>query len=213
MTRTGRLLTGCMIAIMATGGCEQPARPVSLASHEKQLAQLRRDNAQLTEQIAEKNRQIETLQQLGDKRIDLLPAVERISLGKHTGPIDTDGKPGHDAIKVFLKPIDADGSVIKAAGSVKISLFDLSADESSDESVDEKDVLIGQCNWPPEELSKQWSSGFIAYHYSLTCPLPHDAIVAGVKKEITVRVEFVDYVTGKTHTAQKLCEVKTVTRD
>ncbi len=192
-----------MIAIMATGGCDQPARPVSLASHEKQLAQLRRNNVKLTQQIAEQNRQIETLQQLGDKRFDAFPRIERIALGSYTGGIDTDGKPGHDAIKVFLKPIDADGSVIKAAGSVKISLFDLSADE--------QEILLGECNWTPEELSKQWSSGLVAYHYSLICPLSSDGITAPVENGITVRVEFVDYVTGKTHTAQKLCKIKTGT--
>ena len=130
MMRTGVLLTGCMIAVLATGGCEQPARLPSAAQQTKELAQLRRENSQLQAEIEAKDRQIETLQQLGDKRIDALPRVERIELGSHTGGIDTDGKPGHDAIKVFLKPIDADGSVIKAPGAVTVRLFDLSADEN-----------------------------------------------------------------------------------
>jgi len=206
MTRRTPLRAACALAaaLTAAGGCVS----VKQAESEKILAE-RRDaleqvrtlsdrNEALQSELAAQRKQIDTLQALGgQKRLDLLFRVERIAMGRHTGGIDTDDKGGQDGIKVFLLPIDADGSVIKAAGDVKIQLFDLAADPAQN--------LVGEYRWTVEQLSKQWSSGFMAYHFSFECPWPdgppqHD--------EITVRVEFTDYLTGKTFTAQELCKVK-----
>jgi len=193
------IASATMLASLA--GCMVPkddldATNEKLLQAERQLDDLRRDNADLSDELAAKRKQIDSLMKLGDKRLEAIFHVVRIELGRYTGGFDSDGKPGQDAIKVYLDPIDADGSTIKAAGDVTIQLYDLAADPKAN--------LLGEYHWSVAEISKQWSSGFVAYHYSFVCPFKsppaHD--------EITIRVEFVDYLTGKTFTAQKAVKVE-----
>ncbi|MGB2821663.1 MAG: hypothetical protein WBF17_11820, partial [Phycisphaerae bacterium] len=140
--------------------------------------------------------QVENLLALGEKRLEKLYLVQRIRLGSATGGINLDEDPAHDGVKVFLEPIDQHGSVIKAPGEVTIQLYDLAAPE--------KENLLGEYRFGLDETAGHWSSGFLAYHYSFVCrwksaPPGHE--------EVTVRVEFLDYLTGRKHTAQKLCKV------
>ena len=191
----------------ATGGCtlDQPSRdrPANqLAKAETKLHHAQRRNEALLLELGEKNKQIDSLLALGEKRLESLYQVKRIALGRYTGAVDLDGKPGDDAIKVYLRPIDQDGSVIKAPGTVKIELFDLSAGPAEN--------LVGKYQWTVEQISKQWSGGFGAYHFSFTCPWQSDPPAGD---EITVRLEFVDYLTGKVFVAQKLCKIKSVGQD
>jgi len=162
----------------------------------EQVRQLQATNEGLQAMILDQRQQIKTLQALGDARLEKLYHVERIDLGQYTGGINTDDQAGDDAIKVYLQPIDQYGSVIKAAGEVTVQLFDL--------AMPPQENLIGQYKWNVDEVAKLWSSGFLVYHYSFLCPWQH-----GVPKhdQITVRVEFVDYLTGKHFTAQKVCTI------
>jgi len=112
-------------------------------------------------------------------------------LGRHSGGVNVDGKPGHDVIRVFLSPRDRDGSSIKAAGDVKIALYDLAAPGGK--------ALISKHEFPVSEISKHWASGFITYQYSFDCKL----LPAPTGDKITIHASFTDYLTGKTFTAQK----------
>ena len=97
---------------------------------------------------------------------------------------------------MYVKPIDQHGSVLKAAGQVTIELYDLAANPNEN--------LIGKYEWTVDETAKRWFSGFVSYHYTFECPWPSSP---PKHRQITVRVSFVDYLTGKTFTAQKLCKV------
>jgi len=193
-----------LAALLATGGgcvLVNKAEYEKLKSDRKlaveETQKVKELNAGLQVELVAQRKQIDSLQALGGpERLKRLFHVRRIALGRYTGGVDLDGDEGDDGIKVYLRPIDADGSVIKAAGGVKIQLFDL--------AIEGKDNLIGRYEWTAEQISKQWSSGFMTYHFSFECPWKasppaHD--------EITVRVEFTDYLTGKVLTAQKLCKV------
>ena len=147
-------------------------------------------------ELARKQKRIDTLVGLGPDRLKKLYYAKAIKLGQYTGGADLDGQAGDDGIKVFLRPIDANGDTIKAAGSVTVQLYDLGAPADK--------TLIGQYKWSVEEVAKAFSGGFLTYHFSFTCPWKtgppkHD--------EITVRVAFIDYLTGKTLSVQKVCKV------
>jgi hypothetical protein len=182
-------------------GCMDQQPPEPAADRQEQLRQeaqgLREELAAARKRLAERDKQVSSLLALGDKRLEKLYVVQRISLGMATGGIDLDGKAGDEGVKVYLQPIDQHGSVLKAPGEVTIQLYDLAAPA--------KQNLVGECRFDLDETSKAWSSGFLTYHYSFTCrwkaaPPEHD--------EITVRVEFLDYLTGKTYTAQKPCKIE-----
>lgn len=186
-----------------SAGCAVISKPeLDKLKSERQLAleQVRklteRSEGLIAEVIAQR-KQIDMLTGLGAERLRKIFHVVRIDLGKYTGGISTDDKPGDDAVKVYLAPIDQDGSTIKAAGEVTVQLYDLQAPP--------KENLIGQYKWTVDKISKQWHGGFGVYHYSFVCPWKsappkHD--------EITVRIEFADYLTGKHFSAQRLCKVK-----
>ena len=163
------------------------------------LRKLEREKDGLQTVIVDQQKQIRSLLALGKaKRLEKIYHVSKIAIGRYTGGVDTDGVAGHDAIKVFLRPIDQDGSTLKAAGDVKIQIFDL--------ALPEKKNLIGEYKWPVDKISKQWSGGFMTYHFSFVCPWKKTS--PPKHKKLTVRVEFLDYFTGKTFAAQKVCEVR-----
>jgi hypothetical protein len=203
MTRFAPTFAGVLILVaISTGGCGWFNR--SLAKDTERIEQLQADLEQVADSrdglqtvVVDQQKQIRSLQALGKTRLDKLFHVEKIELGRYTAGIDTDGKSGDDAVKVYLRPIDREGHTIKAAGDVKIRLFDLGADP--------RQSLIGEYEWSADQVAKQWSSSFMTYHFSFVCPWKK---VPPLHKEVTVRVEFVDYLTGKHFTAQKLCKVK-----
>ena len=186
-----------LLAALVNAGCQQQTLRQSDQTR-KDLQKLRDENRALQQTLTDQQQQIRLLQALGEKRLETLFTVQRIELGRYTGGANFDDIAGDDGIKVFLKPIDQHGSVIKAPGSVQIQLFDLA----------KPDNLIGLYEWSAETIAEHWSSGFMAYHYSFECPWKADP---PSHNEITVRVQFTDYLTGKTFTAQKLCRIKQVT--
>ncbi|MCK4623714.1 MAG: hypothetical protein KAV00_00245 [Phycisphaerae bacterium] len=200
-SRTKLPATICLCLVGAlTAGCAPPPQTPTPATL---LRQCRMENEKLKTDIQDmqmellaRQKQIQTLQGLGEKRLELLFSVTNIKLGKYTAGVNLDDKPGHDGVRIYLTPIDADGHAIKAAGAVKIQLFDLAAKAGEN--------LVSACDFPVDKIAERWSAGFMTYHYRFECrwktPPKHD--------EITVRVEFTDYLTGKTFTTQKVCEIK-----
>ncbi len=169
------------------------------AKLQSRLRKVEQERDGLLAVVDDQKKQIRSLQALGEgKRLEKIFHVSKIELGRYTGGVDTDGRGGHDAVKVFLRPIDRDGSTLKAAGDVKIQIYDL--------ALPPKDNLIGEYKWSVDEISKYWSGGFMTYHFSFVCPWKEGTEPR--HKKLTVRAEFVDYLTGRSFTAQKLCEVR-----
>ena len=196
------LVIPVVLPALLLSGCA-PEESNGLAMKEQkvlsQVRKLERDKEGLQTVIIDQQKQIRNLQALGQaRRLERIFHVSRIELGRYTGGVDTDGLAGHDAVKVFLRPIDQDGSTLKAAGDVKIQIYDL--------ALPEKHNLIGQYNWPVDKISKHWSGGFMTYHFSFVCPWKKSS--PPKHEKLTVRVEFLDYLTGRTFTAQKLCQVR-----
>ncbi len=185
-----------MTACIMLAACVPPTPANGPTANElTEIETLRTEDARLREQLAQRDQQIITLQALGEKRLEQLYTIKRIRLGKSTGGANTDAKPGDDAVKVVIEPIDQHGSVIKTAGSVKVQVFDLAAPKAKN--------LLAESNHVPNTVTKHWVSGFMGGYFTFTCPLP----ATPDHSELTVRAEFVEYLTGKTFTAQKVVKV------
>ena len=187
-----------MLAAAAADGCDPATSPQTLAT---QLAEARKQTADLYKQVkaleqdvSARDEHIARLQGLGDKRMDLLFIVADIKLGRTSG-VNLDKTPGDDGVRVYLKPIDRNGHTLKAAGAVTIQLFDLSEGAAKN--------LLERHDFPVEQAAEHWSS-FLASHYRFDCPWTAGPPKA---KELTVRVTFTDYLTGKTFTAQKVITI------
>lgn len=187
-----------LLVLTGAGGCIPPDRdddPAQLLDARDRLEASRKEVAELKRQLAGRDEKIRTLRRLGPKRLEHLFHVKSVRLGRYTGGAEMDDRPGNDGIKVFCTPIDQHGSGLKAAGTVTVQLFDL-AEAPAQSKIFEK-------TWPVETIHKAWSGGLFGGHYALDCrwsaPPAHD--------EITVRVQFLDYLTGNRFTVQKLCKV------
>jgi hypothetical protein len=191
----------CLLAA-ASGltGCtpQDGARELELRNQRdaavRRAGQLTEQVETLSTELRHKDRQIATLRGLEGVDVEKLYTTRRIELGRFTGGIDTDGKPGHDAIRVFLTPIDREESPLKRAGSVTVQLYDLAADEDA--------TLLAEFDYPPDKAGKHFASGLMVYHYSFDCPLPGDRPLDNDK--LTVRVTFTELLTGRTVDAQKV---------
>jgi len=191
-----------MLLVAAAGwvaGCQNDfaALQTELQQLRQQAEKQKEESEFLKAEIQDKQKLIDTLRALGaDKRLEKLYLVKTLEMGRFTGGVSTDGKDGDNAIKVYLEPTDQTGSVIKAAGSVTVQLYDLAAPPNEN--------LLRQFTYDVDEVAKHWYGGFGAYHYSFECswgsPPSHE--------ELTVRVEFIDYLTGRTFSAQTVCKIK-----
>lgn len=192
-----------MLLVGFVAGCETTeleTLQADLRAANRDVERLEQTNKELAATIAERDERIDTLMGLGNKRLEKIPNVSRIELGRHTAGIDTDGLPVDDAVKIYMTPFDQDGTAIKAAGDITVQLYDLANEPDQ--------TFLGEYKWNVDELKKLWSSGFMSYHYSLECPW-----LSGppAHNEVTVRMTFVDYLTGRTFTAQAVAPVDLAT--
>jgi hypothetical protein len=202
--RASAILLVAALLLLGAAGCDSENMHEALTESNRQTIQREETIAQLQQRVQtlektlrEKNRQIAELKSLGIQRIEHLFTTDRVTLG-NTGGVNLDDEPGDDAIRVYLLPTDSHGSTIKAAGDVTVQLFDLETDP--------KNTLIGEYTFPAEKIHEHWYGGFGVYHFRFDCRWPDDTPPAGDK--VTVRVEFLDHLTGKTHSAQTLSEIE-----
>lgn len=154
---------------------------------EQQACDLAAENQALQEQLA-----AQVAGAPGDRKYAF--SVESLEIASRSGGMDTDKKTGHDVVVVFLKPKDRDGATIKAAGTIRVKLFDLAADEGN--------RLLAEKTINPSQCSDVFSDSLLTYHYRINLPLKSPK-----HTELTIQAEFVDVLTGKPHRAQKAIRI------
>jgi len=148
--------------------------------------------------IDQQKQQIDSLLRLGPGRLEMLYHVNSVELDGLSGGYDADDKPGDDGIKVYLRPKDQDGDIVKAAGGLEIQLLDLANPPTQQ--------VVAEFRWLPADARKLWYSKFLTNHYTLECPWPNG--VPPKHANITIRAIFHDILQGKRFETQKLVEVK-----
>jgi len=186
-------------AIVSAGGCggkrQSPATKKELISRETELKtrveQVERENEVL-------KKQIETLSVLpSGKRAEGVYKVQTIGIGNYTNIYDEDKDGKKETLIVYVSPTDETGDAVKATGEVNIQLWDLSKSGG--------EAMLGQWTIEPNELKKKWYSSMMSSRYRFTFD------VSGVVEDykagrpgLTVRVNFVDYLSGRTFSEQKV---------
>jgi hypothetical protein len=126
---------------------------------------------------------------------DLVVPV-KIQLERLSGGVDTDHKPGDDELILYVQPVDRDGSVIKAAGSLKITLFDLQNPPNQN--------VLAEYIFDVQHTRALWSGRLMTNHFTVKCPFPHPP----AHDRITAEVVFTDLLTGNALTAQEVFTIK-----
>lgn len=201
----GRYLLEAIGLCVLTGlaGCSQREETIRqlhfrIDELRAQVTQLSDQQIQDAETIEALDQQIANLQTLGPRRLDKLFTVHRIQFAKRTGGIDLDGQPGDEGVVVYLQPVDENGSVLKAAGSARVQVFDLQAPSGQQ--------LVGEYQVDVEQMAGLWNDRLMTRHYSIRCPWPQQN--PPQHSQLTVRAEFTDYLTGRTFHAQAAVNVQ-----
>jgi hypothetical protein len=121
---------------------------------------------------------------LSTEKLNQLFTVTKIDINKLTSV-----RP--EGLKVYVTPRDEAGDPLKTAGAITVEAFDLSRSDKP---------LLGKFEFPAADASKHWYESIVVRGYVLLCPL--QSAVTG--PEINVRVTFVDSLTDRTLTAQRV---------
>ncbi|MBC7785122.1 MAG: hypothetical protein H7144_14905 [Burkholderiales bacterium] len=201
MTAPASRLLAALIGVAMATGCAKP-NPANIALR-RQVQELETVVAELrTARQVDQNtiRKLEsdrpTVPTLPAERLAALFTAHGIALGRLTGGADFDSKkPGDEGLKIYLTPTDDTGDDVKAAGSVTVETFDLSAG----------DVRIGKWEFSAVDARKLWNGAGLLYEYVLPCawqsaPPAHE--------QLTIKVTFTDELTGRVFSAQKAVTVR-----
>jgi len=159
---------------MAAAGCSPdpltPDERLQRALHENR--NLRLERQELVRRIAELGGgQTSMTPREGVDRLDGHAAVTEdpfravaIDLGRVTGGMDTDGRPGDEGIRVVMAPKDRYNDTVKRAGAVEIEVFDLAMADGSRQ--------LGRWTFTVDQAGREWVGGFGAgsYSFELTWP-------------------------------------------
>jgi hypothetical protein len=153
-----------------------------------ELEQCQTENVQLQEQV---------------KAMAALPKDSRenpykltgIRIGRFTGFYDQDKDGRRETLLVYLQPIDENGDIFKAAGTVHVQLWNLEDPNSQ--------ALIGQWQVQPAELRKLWIGALVS-EYRIGFDV--SATPQLLARPLTVEVTFTDYLTGEIFRDQRVIQ-------
>jgi outer membrane murein-binding lipoprotein Lpp len=187
--RSTLLIAACVCAL---AGCsisvgKDPLWP-QVDAKQAENNQLRAEVQKLQQENDAYRKQVETLSGM-DKtaRMEAMNTLERMEIAKRTGLMDENKDGKKDTLVVYLKPYDTHGDPIKMAGRARIELWDLNTPAEK--------AKLAEWDIQPEELAKLWSSTFLTSYYRLRFDVAK--LVEGCDKELTVKAEFTDFVSGR----------------
>lgn len=164
---------------------------------QQEKASLKGDVEQHRVQIEQLRAQIRELSALKDKPNNPYELTS-LRIAKISNFFDKDRDGIQETLVVYVQPIDAEGDVVKAAGTVSVQLWNLNNPNGQ--------AMLGQWKVEPAELRKLWFNSLAITSYRLTFDRPE---TVGVFSEpLTLRVTFTDYLTGETFLAQQVIEPK-----
>lgn len=188
-----------LAVLSSLGGCPE-APSIDLRRENMRLQEeIKKKDNELAAQfatISELNKQLMTARAFKPDDLEKIFYPEKLQIDSLTGGENYDSNPGDDGVTVYVRPIDKDGDVVKAAGDVRVELFDLARTT---------DNLIGRYDVPVDAARKLWYGKLGTYHYTVKCPWLHGP---PQHDEITLRVTFRDYLTQRVITAQTVVKVK-----
>lgn len=178
-------------------GCETPQAKPDL---QENIAALENENAELTRQLEDAEKQNEKLKEqitslTGVREgidFESLYDIKSVKIGKYTNLYDKDKDGKVDKLIVYLTPMDQFGDAIKAPGAVEIKIFDLAKEKPS----------LAEWHTDSEELKKLWLKTFAGVNYRLTFDISD--IIEKYSSYLIVKITFTDYLTGKIYDVQKI---------
>jgi hypothetical protein len=162
----------------------------------REKAELNRQLEQQAIEIKQLQAQVQALSALPADQQENPYALTSVRITRLTNFYDKDGDGRREKLVVYLQPVDPDGDILKAAGSVNVQLWNLNQPSGK--------ALLGQWQVGPGELRKLWFDSLVSSSYRLTfdAPVSADALA----EPLTVQATFVDFLTGQIFSGQQVIE-------
>lgn len=193
----------CVCGIIFFAGCEEKQK-IKTETGKKKISQQKapQDNNSVSKLKAENKKlteQIETLIGLGKPaRIKALSTLTSIDLTSRSGLYAKSNNKKKDTLIVYLRPIDDMGDVVKVAGIADVQLWNL--------NLKPENALLKEWKIEPEDLKKKWSGSLLTSYYKLQFDV--NSVLTGKEKELTLKTQFTDYLTGKVLKSQRVIKDK-----
>lgn len=186
--------------ILGIAGCDNGGRNV-LWDQLDQLGKEKTDLKLQVQQLEEENKglteQIDTISNIDkNTRLSAMPELSRLEIGKRTGIFDKNNDGKLESLIVYIRPIDTSGDPVKTPGSCHIQLWDLNSAPA--------DALLSEWQVEPTVLKDLWAGTIMTDYFRLTFDISD--LLTTPRKELTVKVTFVDYVRGKVFREQKVIQ-------
>ncbi len=191
-----------LLLFQVFSGC-QTADQERLMAMRRQMVELETENEKLLNQFhqyqSENERLHKRLARLTEIREKIkaedIYNLRRVSLGRYTSLFDQSRDGQVDTLLVYIQPMDEQGDIIKAAGSVSVSLWDLNGEES---------LRLGQWEIGYQELRHKWFASVMTTNYRLKFDITE--IIETFDSPLTLRVTFTDYLSGRKFEMQRLLQ-------
>jgi len=187
-----------LLFLVAAAGCQNGKKD----GLQGEIAKLKINNATLTEQLAQSQKeneqlkqQVQALRNFGTSfNYSDIYNLQKINITKFTNIYDSDGDGKKETLVVYFQPMDEYGDIIKATGLVEVQLWDL--------NMKAERALLGQWKITPADLKKVWFATLITINYRLSFNI--SGIVEKFEKPLTLKIKFTDYLSGKTFEEQRV---------
>src|SRR5438874_2427253 len=120
------------VPILFTSGCRSSAKrdvlEIELRTREQLYRDLLQEQQRSEGRITSLQMEIEALRKgskITPEQAASVYGLKRIVLGRSTGGVDNDGKPGDEALQVVVEPRDYDDHSIKAPGMMQIATLEI----------------------------------------------------------------------------------------
>jgi hypothetical protein len=176
------LLIGCGIGSERKDPLEIKVQKIAQEKTElmRELQQTRAENEQLAEQI-------KALSHFPEDKTFNPYQIERIKITRFTNFYDKNDDGKRETLIVYVQPIDEDGDVIKAAGTMDVQLWNLNNLNGQ--------AMLSEWQIDPNDLRHLWYDTLVSANYRLTFDAPENLDV--LVDPLTVKVTFTDYLTGE----------------
>ena len=194
-----------LVILSLLAGCFDSVSGEKFQATQRKLQLSQEQNKRLENELAEQQQSMRTVQsQLArlqglssEEKLDQLVTPVRLELEGLSGAYDTDGNAGDDGFLLFIRPIDRDGHVIKAAGTLRVNILDPLNPPNRN--------VVAEYYFDVPTTRELWYGRLWTQHFTVRCPWPTGQIP--MHDELTVHVTFIDLLTGRTLTTQQACKI------
>ena len=168
-----------------------------LQTAEEQIKRLEQQQTAQQETIRTLRSRIASLGGVQGDPADVLIVPERIELAGISGGYDDDDQVGDDGLVLYIEPVDRDGHVVKAAGTLSVRLLDpLSPPDR---------LEFGSYKFDWDHTREKWYGRLWTHHFRVKCPWPEGRLPA--HNEIIAHAVFTELITGRSLTASRAFKI------